>query len=97
MFVVIARYKVEAEHLDRVRQLLVPLAAFSREEAGNRGYEVLEDLEEPGEFRIIEQYVDKAAFETHLASDHYHDIAAHKIRPLLADRQFSTYRPIPGS
>jgi quinol monooxygenase YgiN len=97
MFVVIARYKVEAEHLDRVRQLLVPLAAFSREEEGNRGYEVLEDRDNPGEFRIIEHYVDEAAFKAHMASDHYHDIGAHKIRPLLADRQFATYEPIPGT
>jgi len=97
MFVVIARYKVEPEHLDRVRQLLVPLAAFSREEEGNLGYEVVEDREEPGEFRIIERYVDEAAFKAHLASDHYHDIAAHKIRPLLADRQFATYEPVPGT
>jgi quinol monooxygenase YgiN len=44
MFVVIARYVVAPENQERVRQLLVPLAAASREEPGNRGYEVLNDL-----------------------------------------------------
>jgi quinol monooxygenase YgiN len=97
MFVVIARYQVAPENQARVRQLLAPLAAASREEPGNRGYEVLNDLEEPGEFRIVERYVDRAAFDAHLNSEHYHDIAVHRIRPLLTDRQFATYEAVPGT
>jgi quinol monooxygenase YgiN len=97
VFVVIARYRVEPENQERVRQLLVPLAAASREEAGNRGYEVLNDLEDPAEFRIIEHYVDRAAFDAHMTSEHYHEFGVHRIRPLLADRQFATYEAVPGT
>ncbi|HZE66334.1 MAG TPA: putative quinol monooxygenase [Sporichthyaceae bacterium] len=97
MFVVIARYVVAPENQERVRQLLVPLALLSREEPGNLGYLVVNDLEDPAEFRIIESYVDRAAFDAHLNSEHYHEFGVHQIRPLLADRQFSTYEAVPGT
>lgn len=97
MFVVIARYRVDPANQERVRQLLVPLAAASREEPGNRGYEVLNDLEDPAEFRIIEHYVDRAAFDAHMASTHYEKFGVQGIRPLLADRQFATYEAVPGT
>jgi quinol monooxygenase YgiN len=97
MFVVIARYRVAPENQERVRQLLVPLAAASRDEPGNRGYEVLNDLEDPAEFRIVEHYVDRVAFDAHMNSDHYHEIGVHRIRPLLSDRQFATYEAVPGT
>jgi quinol monooxygenase YgiN len=97
VFVVIARYRVESENQDRVRQLLVPLAAASREEPGNRGYEVLNDLEDPAEFRIIEHYVDRDAFDAHMSSEHYDEFGVRGIRPLLADRQFATYQAVAGT
>lgn len=97
MFVVIARYRTEPENAAKVAELLVPLAQGSRTEPGNRGYEVLVGAEDPCEFRIIEHYVDREAFDAHLTSAHYNEIAVAQIRPLLAERQFDVWTEVPGS
>ena len=97
MFVVIARYRTAAENAAAVRELLVPLAAASRTEPGNRGYEVLESAADPCSFAIVEHYADREAFDAHLASAHFADLAVVRIRPLLLERTVDTFAEIPGS
>ncbi|MGQ0844072.1 MAG: putative quinol monooxygenase [Sporichthyaceae bacterium] len=97
MFVVIARYRTSVEHAATVAALLVPLAQASRLEPGNRSYEVLGSAEDPCEFRILEHYLDRAAFDAHLESAHYNEIAVAQIRPLLTERQADFWTELPGS
>lgn len=97
MFVVIARYRTTPEHAPAVAELLVPLAEASRAEPGNRGYEVLVHADDPCSFAIVEHYADRAAFDAHLATAHYNEIAAAQIRPLLTDRTVDFLAPVPGS
>lgn len=86
MFVVVAHYRTDRQNTATVRELLLPLAEASRTEPGNRGYEVLESLDDPGLFVILEHYADRAAFDAHLASPHFADLGVARIRPLLAER-----------
>ena len=95
MFVVVARYRTTQEHAPAVAALLVPLAEASRAEPGNRGYEILGAVDDPCSYGIVEHYADRAAFDAHLASPHYNDIAVAQIRPLLTDRQVTFFTPLP--
>jgi (4S)-4-hydroxy-5-phosphonooxypentane-2,3-dione isomerase len=97
VFFVLARYRTSPENAATVARLLVPLAEASRAEPGNRGYEVLVHADDPCAFAIVEHYADRAAFDAHLASAHYNDIAAAQIRPLLTDRQVDFWAALPGS
>lgn len=97
MFVVIARYRTDPQNAAAVAELLLPLAAASRTEPGNHGYEVLVSQHDPGSFVIVEHYPDRHAFDAHLASPHFNDIAVARIRPLLADRVVEFFDEIPGS
>ena len=94
MYVVIARYRAAAGRADEVAALLVPLAQASRAEPGNLGYEVLRSPEDPDRFAIVEHYLDRRAFEAHIASEHYTGVAVARIRPLLAERTVDFFAPL---
>ena len=97
MLTLLVRYSVAAGNVEEVARLLVELARATRAEPGNRGYEVGTVDDRPGEFRLIEHYVDRAAFDAHVASAHYNDIAVARIRPLLTDRRLEFVTPVPGT
>ncbi len=97
MFVVVARYRTDPAETGNVATLLVLLAKASRAEPGNRGYEVLTSTDGPDAFAIVEHYADRAAFEAHVASAHYNELAVARIRPLLLERVVEFYAEIPGS
>ncbi|MFB1066218.1 putative quinol monooxygenase, partial [Natrinema sp. H-ect4] len=65
-------------------ELLETMAVRSRAEAGVIDYRVTVDLEDPNTFRIIEQYEDEAAFESHESSTHL-DRFQSEITPCLAE------------
>ena len=96
MFVVLARYRTTAEHAAEVAALLLPLSEASRAEPGNLSYEVLVNVEDPYSFAIVEHYADRAAFDAHVASEHYNGIAVERIRPLLTDRQVDFWSDLPA-
>lgn len=83
---VLARYTARDGDADTVAALLPGLAAASRVESGNLGYEVTRSLEDPRVFWIIERYRTADAFEAHRNSPHFEAIAVAQILPLLADR-----------
>lgn len=95
MFIVLARYRTTAEQAPAVTALLLPLAEASRAEPGNVSYEVLVNVDDPYAFAIVERYADRAAFDAHLASAHYADIAVARIRPLLTERTVDFWSDLP--
>jgi quinol monooxygenase YgiN len=60
--------------------------AATRAEAGCRDFVALRGVEDPDSFVLYERYASREAFEAHLASPHYEDIAVAPIRPLLSER-----------
>jgi len=85
-FVVIAQYTVRPGEEDRVATALRNMRAPSRAEPGNLDYQVLRDPRQPGVFVLYERYADEAAFQAHLATEHFSTWLKGEVLPNLAGR-----------
>ena len=65
-----ARFTARPEHLATVEQLITGLAADVHREPGNVEFSVYQETGDPCRFFVFERYVDRAAFETHLAAEY---------------------------
>ncbi|RYU79544.1 putative quinol monooxygenase [Hymenobacter persicinus] len=96
IYCVAAEWRVQPEHIDTVRRLLIEAAAAVRQhEPGNLLYIAHESADEPGRFFIYEQYADQAAQIAHRAAPHFQDLVLGQIVPLLAERHTSFYKLLP--
>ncbi|MHB1132838.1 MAG: putative quinol monooxygenase [Chloroflexota bacterium] len=68
---------------DEVAEFLRHLARQVRQESGNLRYDVCRYADDPSRFLVFEEYVDQAAFDSHMAAPHLAE-AATKLPPLLA-------------
>jgi len=84
MIVAHSEVTVEPASQERVMDLLAQMAVRSRAEDGVIDYRVTVDIEDPNVLRIVEQYEDEAAFESHESSDHLKRFQS-DIEPCLAD------------
>lgn len=75
---------------DAVRQLLEP----SRAEPGMLLYQPHRDPENPRVFFFYEQYVDRAAYEAHGASEHFQRLGFGSAIPLLESRVRAFYETL---
>lgn len=69
-----------------VADLLCAYAASVRREPGNVLFQASHRLDEPGSFFVYEEYVDEAAFQTHLATSSGKLFNA-KLGPLIVEPQ----------
>jgi len=92
--VVLATWRAQPEHVERVAELLGRLSPPSREEPGCRHYQAQVAPDEPATFLIYEVYDDEAALAAHRASDHFQQLAAGQAIPLLAERSVRTYETL---
>ena len=83
---IIVRYQAIAGNGDQVATLLSRHTAATRAEPGCREFVALRGTEDPDSFVLYERYESREAFDAHLASPHFSDIAVARIRPLLRDR-----------
>ncbi len=79
-------YTFPAEKVDHVSDVLIELAAKSRQEAGCVAFEVNRSNDDPLAFILYEKWVDDAALETHYATDHFKTLGVNGIRPLATSR-----------
>ena len=76
MYVITVQFTIDHEHLERFLPLMYENARRSREEEpGCRQFDVCVDPEREGIVFLYELYVDRAAFDDHLASCHYQKFA----------------------
>jgi autoinducer 2-degrading protein len=76
MYVITVQFTIDHEHLERFLPLMYENARRSREEEpGCRQFDVCVDPEREGIVFLYELYVDRAAFDGHLASSHYQKFA----------------------
>ncbi|MFC5513685.1 putative quinol monooxygenase [Massilia jejuensis] len=68
---VIATLQARPERETDVAAALRELLAHTRQEPGNRRYDLYRDSTRPATFHLIEAYADEAALEAHRASAHY--------------------------
>ncbi len=72
MYVVTVEFDIKAEQLDEFRAQMIANATASRErEPGCRQFEVCADPAKPQAIYLYEVYDDRAAFDAHLASEHF--------------------------
>ena len=65
-----ARFTARPEQLTTVERLIRGLAADVAQEPGNIEFTVYQEALDRCRFFVFERYVDRAAFETHLAADY---------------------------
>ncbi|NBC35844.1 antibiotic biosynthesis monooxygenase [Novosphingobium sp. FSY-8] len=70
MILVLASFRIPAEHIARARDLIPAVVAETRAEDGCIAYDVAEDVLSPGLFRVSERWASEAALKAHLAAAH---------------------------
>ncbi len=80
---VMARITARPETADALRRILQDLVGPSRDEAGCLSYELFRNQDSSVEFVTVEQWVDQAAVDAHMATPHV-ALAISKAGELLA-------------
>ncbi len=70
MLVVTGIIEVSEDSIEAARALVKPMATASRAEAGCHAYAFYQNLEEPTQIRIYEEWENQAALDTHFATPH---------------------------
>ncbi|MEV0387024.1 putative quinol monooxygenase [Nonomuraea sp. NPDC050643] len=85
-YAVVAHYRCEPDDAGLVRDALLKMREHTLQEPGNLAYVVHADAGEEAAFTLYEQYVDRAAFDAHTASEHFAEHVIATIRPRLTAR-----------
>jgi quinol monooxygenase YgiN len=96
MYVVAARYTIKEGSERAVIDVLKKMIPMSRAEPGCRFYSVNQSPDNPRKLLLYEQYVDKAGYEAHQATQAFKDNILGKVVPLLESRErdfFETVEP----
>jgi quinol monooxygenase YgiN len=93
-YVVIARWKFPTEDVAQLSARLQALAEASRREPGCLSYVPHRGATDPTSIAIVEQYRDEAAFQAHVASEHFVRIARGEIIPKLVERTIEFFEPL---
>jgi quinol monooxygenase YgiN len=83
---IIVHYQAIAGTGDQVAALLSQHTAATQAEPGCLDFVALRGTEDRDSFVLYERYESRAAFDAHMASPHFQDIAVARIRPLLSNR-----------
>ena len=82
------------ENAGKAEAILRELRDTSRKEAGVIGFDVGRSQEKPNVFVLWEQYSDKDALATHVATKHYERLVLNGVRPLAQQRTSEIVFPI---
>ena len=86
-YAVIAHYRCTAEDAAVIEEALLTMREHTLKEPGNLAYEVhAEAGAVPPAFILYEQYLDRAAFDAHAASEHFAKHILGTVRPRLTQR-----------
>lgn len=94
MYVVCSQLVVREGAADEVAAVMPELTAASNAEPGCLLYLAHRHLEDPRRFMFYEQYVDEAAFQAHVASEHYQRLVVPVIAPAVESRERGIYDTI---
>jgi quinol monooxygenase YgiN len=93
-FVLAVRMRVAEGNEERAAQIVRELAQASRAEPGCELYIPCRDPEDPRSYLFFEQYVDRAAFEAHAASEHFQRLASGELFGLMDSRERTFYETV---
>ncbi|KYF60452.1 antibiotic biosynthesis monooxygenase [Sorangium cellulosum] len=71
LFIVHVHVHVKPEHVDAFRQATLDNASASVKEPGIARFDVVQDLEDPARFVLVEVYRNKEAPAAHKETEHY--------------------------
>jgi quinol monooxygenase YgiN len=91
MIVIHSDVPVKPDSRTAAIELLEDIADRSRAESGVVDYRVTSDLEDPNTLRIIEQYEDETAQQSHESSDHVAEFQREMEPHLAAVAELSIY------
>ena len=77
-----------------MRAIAAEQAARSRLEPGCLRFDVLESIDHPGRFVLVEEYAGDSGRTAHLESAHFRDLVLGRAAPLLARREIDTCQPV---
>ncbi len=84
MWIVHVQVHVKAEHVEAFRQATIENAANSVKEPGIARFDVIQEVEDPTRFVLVEVYRNKEATVKHKETAHY-AAWAEKVTPMLAE------------
>jgi len=93
-FVLVVRMRAKEGEEQRVLELVRELATATRKEPGCEAYVPCVDPDDPRSVIFFEQYVDRAAFDAHGASEHFQRLAAGQLWDLLESRERTFYETV---
>jgi quinol monooxygenase YgiN len=94
-YVVSARWLAHPGKEQRVAELIGELGPASRAEPGCLAWLPYRSIAEPRLFWLYEDYADEAAYETHMATEHFTRLVKGEAIPeLLASREREYFTPL---
>jgi (4S)-4-hydroxy-5-phosphonooxypentane-2,3-dione isomerase len=87
-------YTFAPEDADKAEAILRELRDASRQEEGVVAFDVARSREKPNVFALWEAYRDNAAWDAHVATEHFKRLALNGVRPLAQQRMGETVFPI---
>jgi len=84
---VYAKWQVKEGNLDEVLQILREASKKSSEEEGNLFYKIHQSKADQNILILFEGYENESALEFHKNSEHYQNLVAKQIVPLLENRE----------
>ena len=91
MIVVSGRFRLPLERISDARPYMAKVIAASSAEPGCRVYSYAEAIDEPGLFRVYEEWDDQAALEAHFTSSHMREWQAVREELGFHDRSVIAY------
>ena len=91
---VVARYRAVEGKADDVAAELKDYVPLVLAEDGCVDFIATRGLDDDHVFFLYEAYRDRAALDAHVTSEHYTEVAAARIRPLLAEREVTLLAPL---
>ena len=68
---IVATLKIKPECIETARPIVEALIEATRKEEGNLKYDFFKDAKEEGTFVVLETFKNMAAFQEHLAAEHF--------------------------
>ncbi|WP_298983143.1 putative quinol monooxygenase [uncultured Roseibium sp.] len=94
MYAVTVLFRIKEGQMEAFMPLMIANAQTSvKDEPGCRQFDVCTDPDLPGEVFLYEIYEDAAAFQFHLATDHFKDFDA-RVTDMIAEKTVKTFQKV---
>ena len=94
MYAVCVTFQIEARHFEAFMPLMQEISKTSLHIVeGCHQFDVLTDASRPNAVFLYELYIDRAAFDAHLASAHFQSFDA-AVAPMIAKKEVQTWNGV---